>query len=117
MSVTAPVGELRLGAPPSQMWPNSLQRKFEGGPSWLARFRLAVVSNSGTPAAAEQSSSFVIRMIARYASLRRKPTFSAGGPAPSAPSARVIAANWCSKPHPLSPSAAMQVNTSSRLPV
>ena len=67
---------------PSQMWPNSLQRKFAGGPSCDTMLVFEPVSNSGTPGDAEQSSSLVIMMIARYASGRRKPWFSAGAGAP-----------------------------------
>ena len=77
---------------------------------------LEPVSKIGTPGPAEQSSSFVIITIASRASGRRNPWFSAGTGRPSMPSAREIAANWCSKPQPDSPSAAMQVNTSARLP-
>ena len=76
------LGALRVGCTPSQRWPNSLQRKFAGGPSCDAMFVFEPVSNSGTPGVAEQSSSFVIMMIARYASGRRKPWFSAGGALP-----------------------------------
>ena len=110
-------GALRLGCMPSHIWPNSLQRKFAGGPSCDMMFVFEPVSNSGTPGDAEQSSSLVIRTMARYASGRRKPWFSAGAARPSAPSARRIEANWCSKPQPVSPSAAMQVNASASAPV
>ena len=79
-------------------------------------FALEPVSKIGTPGTAEQSSSFVIITIASRASGRRKPWFSAGAARPSMPSAREIAANWCSKPQPDSPSAAIQVNTFERLP-
>ncbi len=103
---------------PPHTCPNSLQRKLVGGPSGDASVALDAVSNSATPERGVQSSSLVNMMIARRASSRRKPAFSAGGiPTPSAPRARVIAANGCSKPQPDSPSGAMQPNTSSMLPV
>jgi len=84
----------------------------------------ALVSNSGirplgpSPVDAEQSSSFVSITIASAALARRKLLFSTGGgPRPSMPSARSMAANWCSNPQPDSPSAAIQANTSSMFPV
>jgi len=45
------------------------------------------------------------------ASGRRKPVFSTGGEAPSAPSARAIDASWCSNPHPVAPTPVMHWNT------
>jgi len=94
-----------------------LQRKFETGPSGEASFVLVRVSNRPDPGGAEQSSSSVKIAMNRKASSRRNPWFSTGAGRPSAPSARVIDASTCSNPHPCSPSAAMQLKTSGRLPV
>ena len=115
-SFTLPVGARRGGFAPLQRCPNSLQRKLVTGPSGEARFWLLIVSKRALPGGTEQSSSSVSSTMNSRASGRRKPWFSAGMGRPSAPSARATAASGCSKPQPLLPTAAMQVNTSSMLP-
>src|SRR6185436_12618278 len=48
IAVTELLGASRGGFAPLQRWPNSLQRKFCGGPSCDRRFVFAPVSYSGT---------------------------------------------------------------------
>src|SRR6476646_9833229 len=59
VSVTLLLGAWRGGLLPLHRWPNSLQRKFDGGPSVEDSVRLAPVSYSVDPCGVEQSSSLV----------------------------------------------------------
>src|SRR5262249_42592216 len=116
VSTVPPAAGVRGGRAPPHRWPNSLQRYDASGPSWSLTKRESGL-NSTESGGAEQSSSFVMRMMPRYAFGRRKLALLGGGGWPSAPSARSVEANWCSKPQPVSPSPAMQLNTFAMSPV
>src|SRR5512134_2292519 len=92
---------------PPQVIPYSLHRNDCHGPSVLSAW--AEGSNSSDVGGTEQSSSLVMKMMAKKAFGLKKPRFSAGALGPSAAS---VEPRTASKPHPLTPTSAMQPNTS-----
>ena len=86
---------------PLHVMPKRAQRNDVSGPSVSAAY-IEAGSKICVSGGAEQSSWFVTSTTARNASGRRKPAFSAGAGAPSAPSARSAAAKGWGKLQPAS---------------